>query len=460
MAASRRVAYDAVVIGAGVIGSSVALELARGGRRALVVERNAGAGQGTTSYSSGIIRNYYSTLDACKLAWEAYQVWAHGFEEHIGGRGRPGDPDPLTFRENGGLLLRTPLSAYLLDQSEKHHRTLGIPVERWDRERVSSDAGWLTSRFGPPKRIDDPAFGQPDGAHTVDYAVYYPKTGYVNDPQHATTLINFGASRLGATFLFKHTVTAVRVRGGRVRGLTVQGPEGALEVEAPVVVNAAGPHSSLVNRLAFEANGVHNDSRISTRPMRAEVAYLPLDAARGSERGGVVMTSADADLGVYWRPEPGNKRILVGGLEPECDEPEFLADPDEVLQGRGPKAELSDFWTNLAYRAALRIPELVIPNTAAGIVSTYDVTEDWMPVYDQTALPGYYFAIGTSGNQFKNAPVAGKLVAQIIMQVENGKTDHDVNAVQLDLPLTGHTLDTAKFSRVRSVNATTASVMS
>ena len=63
------------------------------------------------------------------------------------------------------------------------------------------------------------------------------------------------------------------------------------------------------------------------------------------------------------------------------------------------------------WRAALRIPTLCIPNTAQGIVDLYDVTPDWNPIYDKSSLPGYYMAIGTSGNQFKNAPVVGDLMA-------------------------------------------------
>ena len=47
-----------------------------------------------------------------------------------------------------------------------------------------------------------------------------------------------------------------------------------------------------------------------------------------------------------------------------------------------------------------------------------------MPIYDKSDLPGFYMACGTSGNQFKNAPVAGKIMAHIIEASENGH-DHD-----------------------------------
>ena len=59
------------------------------------------------------------------------------------------------------------------------------------------------------------------------------------------------------------------------------------------------------------------------------------------------------------------------------DVPEYVADPDAL------ETSLTDNWTSLVYRAALRMPKLTIPNTATGIVAMYDVTEDWMPIRDR-----------------------------------------------------------------------------
>ena len=62
---------DVVVIGAGVIGSAVAFELARSGRSVVCVDKGPAAGAGSTSSSSSIIRFTYSTRDAIFTAWEA-----------------------------------------------------------------------------------------------------------------------------------------------------------------------------------------------------------------------------------------------------------------------------------------------------------------------------------------------------------------------------------------------------
>jgi sarcosine oxidase subunit beta len=65
------------------------------------------------------------------------------------------------------------------------------------------------------------------------------------------------------------------------------------------------------------------------------------------------------------------------------------------------------------------MPTLPIPSGAetAGIVAMYDVSDDWIPIYDKSSLPGYYMAIGTSGNQFKCTGPAGYLMASIIEYV-------------------------------------------
>ena len=85
--------------------------------------------------------------------------------------------------------------------------------------------------------------------------------------------------------------------------------------------------------------------------------------------------------------------------------------------------------------------------------------EDWsteelrtrMPIYDRTDLDGFYVAIGTSGNQFKNAGVAGHCMAELIEAVESGH-DHDADPLVVEGRYTGLPIDMATFSRNREVN--------
>ena len=79
------------------------------------------------------------------------------------------------------------------------------------------------------------------------------------------------------------------------------------------------------------------------------------------------------------------------------------------------------------------------------------MSTDWAPIYDRTALPGYYVAMGTSGNQFKNAPVVGQMMAALVAAVESGH-DHDRDPLVWTAPRTGQRLALATYSRLRRVD--------
>ena len=67
--------FDAIIIGAGVIGNAVAFELSKQGLKTLNIDRNHVSGYGSTSASCAIIRVHYSTFDGCALAYESYHFW-------------------------------------------------------------------------------------------------------------------------------------------------------------------------------------------------------------------------------------------------------------------------------------------------------------------------------------------------------------------------------------------------
>ena len=188
--------------------------------------------------------------------------------------------------------------------------------------------------------------------------------------------------------------------------------------------------------------GLPEAGQLSTRALRQEVAYVPSVPGFDYEHAGVLLS--DSDVGCYARPEVGN-RMVVGSENPACDPVEWV-DPDE-----GP-GELSEQSLNQVLRLAQRMPELGIPGQLQGVTAMYDVTPDWIPIYDRSDLDGYYQAIGTSGNQFKNAPVAGAIMAELIERCESG-WDHDRDPVRFRLEQIGRDLDLGFFSRRRPSNA-------
>jgi sarcosine oxidase subunit beta len=239
------------------------------------------------------------------------------------------------------------------------------------------------------------------------------------------------AVAVGSEFRFNSTVLEVLRRNGRVEGVVLADGE---RLTAPILVNAAGPHSAAINALA----GVVESLPIQTRAERHEVAYLGAPAGYVEGGNGFLV---DLDSGIYMRPDGSD--ILIGSADPECDAPDVVQ-PDDY------SPSFTAQWTTQVYRAAQRFPTLAIENTARGTVGLYDVSNDWIPIYDRTALEGYYLAIGTSGNQFKNAPVVGDLMASVILK----GADHDHDPAELELPALGRSVLLNFYSRNREIQDT------
>lgn len=420
---------DAVIIGAGVIGAAVALELARKGFSTISVDRGHDAGTGSTAASCAIIRVHYSTLEGSALAYEAYFDWK-GWADYL----QADDEQGLArFVECGCLVMQTPANGFMAKHKDIC-RELGIPFEEWDGDRIRERLPiYDLSSYAPPKRIDDPDFGKPNGGQ-IEGAVFFPTAGYITDPQLAAHNLRRAAEARGARFLFNRAVVEILTRGGRAAGVKLA--DGTI-IDAPIVVNVAGPASHRINALA----GVTEDMNITTRPLRQEVVHVPQPEGFDFARAGMVVS--DSDIACYCRPEHGG-HILIGSEDPECDPREWVDDEDF-------NRDFTDQWDNQALRYAQRVPSLRIPSRRRGVVDLYDVADDWIPIYDRSSLPGFYMACGTSGNQFKNASVAGRLMAELIAYCEAGH-DHDVTPLQFHLPRTGFTLDAGFFSRRRAVN--------
>lgn len=110
-----------------------------------------------------------------------------------------------------------------------------------------------------------------------------------------------------------------------------------------------------------------------------------------------------------------------------------------------------EVWESNTWRAARRMPTTELPLARRGLGALYDVTDDWIPIYDRSSLDGFCMAVGTSGNQFKNAPTVGEAMAELSIEVESGQ-DHDRDPVYLKLARSGHEINLGHYSRLREVN--------
>ena len=427
---------DAIVIGAGVIGSAVTLELVRSGRSVVCVDKGPAAGAGSTSASSAIIRFSYSTLDAVLTAWEAAALW-RDWSGHLGTT----DPDGMArFLRTGNLIFCTPgfdgsTVMALWDE-------VGIAYERLDaRELRERFPGLDIGCYFPPKRVDDPAFA--DDATSELTAFYNADSGFIDDPMLAAHNLADAARTNGAEFRFRTAVSAIGRAGGRVTGVTLASGD---RISAPIVVNVGGPHSRIINEMA----GVTGDMRIGHRPLRQEVFAVPAPPGFGLDDGGPLV--ADLDVGQYFRPQAGGT-LLVGGTEPECDVLEWVTDPDQFND-----LPTVEQWETSMLRLARRLRDFGVPPKPVGLAALYDASDDWVPIYDRSSLDGFYMACGTSGNQFKNAPLAGQFIRALIDAADAGN-DHDADPVQFTGRATGRTINLGAFSRRRDPTVTSGTVM-
>ncbi|MEO3431369.1 FAD-dependent oxidoreductase [Pelagibius sp. CAU 1746] len=428
-ASSESGSYDAVIIGAGVIGAAIGMEMARAGYKTLNVDALPAAGYGPTSNSCAIIRVHYSTLDGTAMAYDGYFDW----RDWPGTLGVEDERGHAIFHHCGCLIMKTEQNKGLAGVL-KHVEALDIPHEHWDAERIrQAIPGYDLKTFWPARRMEDPDFGTPNGG-AIGGGVFFPTAGYISDPQLASHNLQRAAEAAGGAFLFNRKVVEIPVENGRVQGVVL---DDGTRIAAPIVVNVAGPHSSQINRLA----GAAADMRITTKPLRQEVVHLDSPEGLNFEKDGIVVS--DSDIACYIRPETGN-HILVGSEDPECD-PREVVDPDDYNR------DLTDQAVTQAYRYAQRLPKVPVSQSPKGVVDLYDVTEDWIPIYDRSCIDGFYMAIGTSGNQFKNAGVAGRLMTALIGYVEGGG-DQDAQPLAFKLKHLERTIDTATFSRRREIN--------
>ena len=421
--------YDAIIIGTGIIGGAIGLELARMGSRTLNVDKLPAAGYGSTSNTCAIIRFHYSTAEGIAMARESYYYWLD-WPKYIG----TPDESGMAHYINTGCMVIKNEENHFLEHVLPHLDDLKVVYEELGPKELKELLPFVDTRqFGPPVLAGDPRFGQPTG-EAVAGAIYIPESGFISDPQLACHNQQRGCEARGGQFLFNAEVVEILTEDGRAAGVKLAD---GTEMLAPVVVNAAGPHSFKINRMA----GVEEGMRIRTRALKREVCHVP--APKGLDFNVLGTIISDGDTGSYARPEVGNN-LLVGSQDPECDDQEWV-DPDNYDQS------FTDQWKTQVMRNAQRIPSLPIPEQQRGVVDLYDVSDDWLPIYDVSDLPGFYMAVGTSGNQFKNGPVVGKLMAELIARVEAGQ-DHDNDPVQFDFIYTRRTLDIGFFSRLREVN--------
>jgi len=354
---------EAIIIGAGVMGASLAFHLTRAGMRQVTVLDKAGLCGGMTAKSGALVRMHYTNEPEARMAFASLRYFQH-WDDMVGGE--------CGFTRTGFILTVTP------DNTDR----LCKNVEMLQRVGVN------TAVISPQELRDLQPFTQIDD---LTLAAYEPESGYA-DPRATTTAFMHQAQRRGAILREGVTVRAIRINGGCVVGVDTS--DGRFD--APIVVVMAGPWSDRLLKTA----GLD----FPLTPQRAQIAFYrrPPPLATGH------MAFIDGVSGTYFRPHGDDLTLIgVGHWKPEPP-----PDPDHYNEANDP-----DFIPAVKAKAARRLAGLQQGEYARGHAGIYDVSPDSRAILDRApGIEGLYMAAGFSGTGFKISPAVGASLAELITQ--------------------------------------------
>ena len=229
--------YDAIIIGTGIIGGAIGLELARRGSKTLNVDKLPAAGYGSTSNTCAIIRFHYSTAEGIAMARESYYYWLD-WPKYIG----TPDESGMAHYINTGCMVIKNEENHFLEHVLPHLDDLKVVYEELGPKELKELLPFVDTRqFGPPVLAGDPRFGRPTG-EAIAGAIYIPESGFINDPQLACHNQQRGCEARGGQFLFNAEVVEILTEDGRAAGIKLaDGTELLRERSSPTATPAAMP---------------------------------------------------------------------------------------------------------------------------------------------------------------------------------------------------------------------------
>jgi sarcosine oxidase subunit beta len=363
---------NAVVIGGGVMGASTAYQLAaRGIKDVLLLEKEEFFGQGATGRCAGGVRYQFATEVNIRLSLASLPMLER-IPEEFG--------QEIDYRKCGYLfLLNNDADIQTFQRNVSLQNKLGAETE------------WLSGveirKRLPLMRLDD-----------IQAGTFNAKDGLVDPNSVVMAYIN-AATKLGAQCLTGIEVTGSKVENDKI--VEVQTNLG--NISTPLVVNAAGPWAGLIGKMAGVEIPVTPVRRqmLTTTPLPELPADFPF--------------VIDFAQSLYFHREGEG---LLTGMSNQNEKPGFdqNVDPDFEL-------------VNLD-AATKRLPLLEKAGLASHWAGLYEVTPDAHPIFGKTPVEGFYLVAGFSGHGFMHGPIAGKLMAEIIL--DGASKTVDVSMLDFD----------------------------
>ena len=362
---------EVIIIGAGVIGCSIAYHLAKLGCHDVIILEKQSIGSGSTSQCPGGIRQQFSTETNIRLSIESVDFFRR-FEDET--------QHPADFRQYGYLMLAaTEEESRLFQNNVALQRKLGVNVHLLSPEEIGE--------IVPGLNVKD-----------VVSATYCPDDGYA-DPYSVVQGFASVARRLGVKIYEETEVLDIKQHDGR--NLLISSDKA--EFSAPVTVIASGAHAAKVGQMV----GIDLPIRPSRRHM---FVSAPLDEVRKD-----TPMVVDFHSGFWFRRE--GRGIIFGMRNP--DEPEGF--DTSVDWG---------FLPSIGEVGSCYLPFLKEIGIARGQAGLHADTPDANAILGQVPeVAGLYLACGFSGHGFMHSPAVGRIMADSILA---GKVSPDISCLTLD----------------------------
>jgi glycine/D-amino acid oxidase-like deaminating enzyme len=391
----QRIAADVVIIGGGIIGMSVAYQIARRSTLSVVVlEKGVGLGEGSTGSSSAITRQRYTMAESVRIARDGNAVWRHWSDY-------TGLTDPVGRLHDIGVL-------WMIDDDPAAVRADEARLGAEGVDAVAITTAGLRNLFPgvSPCMVPFDLTGEIEHkCRDGELFLLERDTGFF-DATGALVDVAAAAQAVGVDVRLRSEVVDVLRSGDRATGVKLA--DGS-EISAGHVINAAGPWCNHINAL------VGLEIPWSLVPTRVQVGYRSLP----SSVPGPIPVIGDGPGGIYFRPEAGGGQIIYGSVLEE-DEME-QADPDNFRD----TADRS-FIDTKVYALHHRLPDLPYTGRPDGMAGLYTVNrQDVLPVVGPTAIDGYAVVNGFSGHGFKESQMIGSMMAQWVTG-ERASFDTDV----------------------------------
>jgi len=360
---SRRA--NVVIVGGGIMGTSIAWALARRGISDIVLLEKSTIAAEASGKTGALLRRHYTNEPEARLAHLGFCTY-RDWPEIAGGQ--------CGYVAEGLVVT--------VDCSEEHSENIArlhTNVSRLNALGIDCQviSGDELKRMQPFVETSD-----------VPFAAYEPASGYVDSIQATRSMAN-AAKDLGVQVIEQATVTSIVTKSGLVEGVATS--EGS--IAADIIVCANGPWAT---RLLAPAGIV-----LPITALRVQIAILqrPLELDAGH------FVFLDTAAGVFTRPWGAGRSLVGVGGGDQHDE----VDPNDY----DPRNDVT--YGEVAIKAiSARIPAMAGASYLHGHAGLYDMTSDAHPIIGETPIEGLYLAAGFSGAGFKKGPAVGMCMAELI----------------------------------------------